>query len=199
MQNPLTVDYKGKHFRDESYRSVIDRARAEGRDGVIIKNTYDSGERSKLQAVAAGRLRPETIYVAFNPEQIKATDNRGSFSPASPKVRESIPMPKSISELSDAVKGLAEDARSKALGLLPLNTLTDWAAKNQVAVGQYVELKRAMDTFRNKKHAAADEIIQQWRKVIGKGGKNAQAVADVMHESTLAGIDPSLTDSETTG
>jgi hypothetical protein len=37
---------------------------------------------------------------------------------------------------------LTEDSRQAALSLLPLNTLTDWAAPNQVAVGKYVDLKR---------------------------------------------------------
>jgi hypothetical protein len=95
------------------------------------------------------------------------------------------------------VKGLAEDARGPALGLLPLNTLADWAAKGQVAIRQYITLKRDMDAFRNDKQVAADEVVQRWRKVIGKGGKPAAALAGIMHDSTIAGIDPSLTDSAT--
>lgn len=105
--------------------------------------------------------------------------------------------PRSAKELADMVKGLGEDARQHALGLLPLNTLVDWAAPDQKAIGQYIELKRHMDAFRHGKQVAADGLVQKWRKVIGRGGKSSKVLADVKHESTLAGIDPSLTDSET--
>lgn len=49
------------------------------------------------------------------------------------------------------MKVLAEDLRQKALALLPLNLLTDWAAKGQVAVKQHIDTKRLIDTYRNKK------------------------------------------------
>lgn len=107
--------------------------------------------------------------------------------------------PRNLKELSAEVKSLGEDARNIGLGLLPLNVLADWAAPIQVAIGQYIDLKRAMDAFRNKKQSAADETVQKWQKVIGKGGQNAQALSDLMHDSTLAGIDPSRADAETAG
>jgi N12 class adenine-specific DNA methylase len=99
-------------------------------------------------------------------------------------------MPRTVEELSDAVKALSEDQRDKALALLPLNVLPDWAAPNQVAVQQYIDTKRRMDTYRNKKQTAADEIVQRWRKAVGKGGAGAKDLADVMHQATLLGFDP---------
>lgn len=99
-------------------------------------------------------------------------------------------MPRTPGDLSDAVKALAEDQRDKALALLPLNVLPDWAAPNQVAVQQYIDTKRRMDTYRNKKQNAADEIVQRWRKAVGKGGEGAKGLADIMHEATLRGFDP---------
>jgi hypothetical protein len=64
-------------------------------------------------------------------------------------------MPRTAEELSDAVKALSEDQRDKALALLPLNVLPDWAAPNQVVVQQYIDTKRRMDTYRNKKQTPA--------------------------------------------
>jgi hypothetical protein len=82
IQNPLVHDFKGKIFRDESYRKLIDQAMAEGRDGLILKNTYDAGEYNRLDAIARGRFRAEDISVALRPEQIKsAIGNRGTFDP----------------------------------------------------------------------------------------------------------------------
>lgn len=63
-------------------------------------------------------------------------------------------------------------------------------------------MKRILDAYRGKKHAAADTIAQQWLKFsrlgIGKNGKaKAAQLADLMHAATLAGADPSKTDEET--
>lgn len=82
LKNPLVRDFKGRVFRDESFRSLLDRAKAEGHDGAIFKNTFDAGEYNKFDATMRGRLRPETIYVAFEPTQIKSAEkNSGAFSP----------------------------------------------------------------------------------------------------------------------
>lgn len=80
IQNPLVHDFKGKMYREESYRDLIDRAQAAGHDGVILQNTYDGGEYSRMDAWMQGRFKGENIYVAFEPNQIKsATGNRGTF------------------------------------------------------------------------------------------------------------------------
>ena len=79
-------DFKGKVYRGEAYRNLIDRAKAEGRDGLILKNTYDAGEYNKFDAVMSGRFRPEDIYIAFEPTQIKSVENRGTFSPDDPRI-----------------------------------------------------------------------------------------------------------------
>jgi hypothetical protein len=72
LQNPLIHDLRGRIFRDESYYDIIVRAKALGHDGVIIRNTYDAGEYSKFDAWMQGRFRPETVYVAFDPSQIRS-------------------------------------------------------------------------------------------------------------------------------
>ena len=60
-ENPLVHDYKGAAYREESYYSVIQRAKKGGHDAVILKNTYDGGPQ-------------DTVYIVFNPEQIKSAD-----------------------------------------------------------------------------------------------------------------------------
>ena len=75
LKNPLVHDYKGKVKREKSYKELLTKAKEEGRDGVILKNTYDSGERDKIDAFFKGRLKePEDIYVVFEPNQIKRAD-----------------------------------------------------------------------------------------------------------------------------
>ena len=57
FDNPMVHDYDGERYREETYRSVIERAIKEGHDGVILKNTYDGGPI-------------DNIFVALENEQI---------------------------------------------------------------------------------------------------------------------------------
>lgn len=70
IENPLIHDFKGKVARDESYNDLIQKAKAAGHDGVIFQNTFDAGEYNRLDALMQGRIKPETVYVAFDPKQI---------------------------------------------------------------------------------------------------------------------------------
>lgn len=73
MKNPLVYDMKGKRYRDQSYSDIIERAISEGRDGVIIKNTYDA---------VLGDGIADDVYVIFDPKQVKsAIGNSGKFDP----------------------------------------------------------------------------------------------------------------------
>ena len=73
VQNPLVYDFEGAEFRAETYASIIARAKAEGHDGVILKNTYDGGPM-------------DTIYVVFEPTQIKSIENDGTFNKLDPNI-----------------------------------------------------------------------------------------------------------------
>jgi len=102
----------------------------------------------------------------------------------------------------DELRGRLTDLQPKVLATVPLNYFTELARPNMTAVGDYLRVKRALDAYRGKKHAEADDVAQQWLKYarlgFGKDGKARAAVlADLMHEATLAGIDPSKTDQET--
>jgi N12 class adenine-specific DNA methylase len=105
----------------------------------------------------------------------------------------------------DAVAGKLTDLKPAALAAVPLNYFTELKRPGMVAVDQYMKVKRQMDAYRGGKHAEVDAVAQDWRKYarLGLAGADktgrarAAALADLMHETTLAGIDPSLTDEET--
>jgi hypothetical protein len=60
-------------------------ARKNGYDGVVVKNVIDRGPSGEYATSAT--LEPSTIYVAFDPTQIKsATGNRGTFDPNDPNI-----------------------------------------------------------------------------------------------------------------
>ena len=74
MENPLIHDMGGRHYRDTTYYDLIKKAKAEGHDGVIIKNTFDGGPM-------------DDIFVVFEPEQIKsASSNAGTYDPKDARI-----------------------------------------------------------------------------------------------------------------
>jgi N12 class adenine-specific DNA methylase len=82
MRDPIEVDGAGKSFDDGEQEGWIEQAKAEGKDGVIIRN-YDDGGFGPIDSYrSAGR---HTIYIAFDPAQAKsAIANSGAFDPANP-------------------------------------------------------------------------------------------------------------------
>ncbi|RUR05971.1 PLxRFG domain-containing protein [Brucella abortus] len=97
-----------------------------------------------------------------------------------------------VREAADAVRGRLTDWTPKALALVPLNYFTELAQKGQEAIGTYLTVKRQLDAYRGNRHAEADQTVQQWRKYNRLGKDKAAALADVMHQSTIAQYDPSI-------
>jgi hypothetical protein len=83
IKNPMEVMFEGKEYRERSFASLIDEAKANGHDGVVFRDAIDPGFE--------GGNKPSDIYVTFDPKQIKsATGNSGAFDPNSPKIYEQI-------------------------------------------------------------------------------------------------------------
>lgn len=104
----------------------------------------------------------------------------------------------------DEVAGRWTDVQPKLLAAAPLAYFSELARPGMAAVKGYLKVKRDMDAYRGARHAAADEIAQRWLKVTRLGfgllssaeGKAVAArLADLMHAATLAGVDPTRTDS----
>jgi N12 class adenine-specific DNA methylase/predicted RNA methylase len=115
----------------------------------------------------------------------------------SPEKRRTVNRERITRELS----GRLTDLTPAVLKTIPLNYFTELARPNMVAVGEYLRVKRLMDAFRGQKHADADEIAGQWLKFTRLGFASrdkakAQALSDLMHDSTIFGVDPSSTEDE---
>jgi len=90
LQNPAIIDCRGSQWNEidhpeypglrETYK-VATEAQKRGYDGVIFLNIVDSGGKSGGQV-------PGTVYVAFEPTQIKsALINTGAYSKTDPDIR----------------------------------------------------------------------------------------------------------------
>ncbi len=87
LENPLVIDAGGKDWRDAQNRGkttdVIQKAKADGHDGVIIRSVRDNYNNT-------ARTKATDTYAVFNSRQIKsATDNAGTFDPADPNIMRS--------------------------------------------------------------------------------------------------------------
>ena len=85
MKNPLVVDMKGAEYQGNGakYRKAIEQAKAEGHDGVIFKNVYESARGEQYR-------KKGDVYVVFTPEQVKSVGNVGTFDRTNPNVRYSV-------------------------------------------------------------------------------------------------------------
>ncbi|MCL8000036.1 PLxRFG domain-containing protein, partial [Brucella sp. 21LCYQ03] len=92
----------------------------------------------------------------------------------------------------DSMKGRLTDLTPQGLALIPLNYFTELAQKGHSAINDYLTVKRQLDSYRGRRNEQADKIVQQWRKYNRLGKDRAQTLADIMHEATIAGFDPSI-------
>lgn len=69
LKNPLVHDFKGEHYREVSYNELMQKAKDEGHDGVIFKNTFDPGHKW-----GPDEENPQDIVAVFKPEQIRSVN-----------------------------------------------------------------------------------------------------------------------------
>lgn len=150
-----------------------------------------------------------TTYGVFKPNQVKsAIGNSGAFDPNNPDIRFSRAdndlAPVSEQEYNSKLgqwwkeaKQLPSDAltnsmRGWGLGLVPLRPMLKEIAKDIPAAQTYLRVKDKMDALRNEWHAKVDAVAQDWLKYRIKNREENRELMDIMHESTLEQVDPSM-------
>ncbi|WP_417261691.1 PLxRFG domain-containing protein [Celeribacter sp.] len=93
--------------------------------------------------------------------------------------------------LTDSMAGAG---KFNVLSLVPGRALFSELGKHLVNAQAYLNFKESMDTLRNDWHARADETAQKWSKLRGKDAASNEAFMALMHDTTIAGIDPSKPD-----
>nr|WP_278422976.1 PLxRFG domain-containing protein [Brucella anthropi]DAM62828.1 MAG TPA: Type I restriction enzyme [Caudoviricetes sp.] len=137
---------------------------------------------AQLRALASAALRD----AQFGTGQLTGGEGPKRFSLAT------APRTDDIRNAVDTLNGKITDMTPKALALIPFNYFTELAQKGHTAIADYLTVKRQLDSYRGRRNEQADKIVQQWRKFNRLGKDRAQALADIMHESTIAGYDPSI-------
>lgn len=135
-------------------------------------------------------------WVVFDPTQVKsAIGNRGTFDPANPDIR--------FSRTTDAAKAVGDTLKSITVSNVKQRAgfkLTDYLGIGLQALGrrqivdiygdlvplaEYNRLVQQMEADKNEGGAEADQLVTRWAKL-----PDEAKLADLMHEATLAQIDP---------
>lgn len=162
------------------------------RDQVI--EATDSG---KYQGVVH-QFEDQEFIVALEPNQVKiAEGNTGTFNSESADIRFSRSSNydditnriangfKILPKTGDWINKKGVDWLKIGLGLLSRRHLTEVYGKLLPQLNKYNELAAQMDADKNDIAAEADNIVREWSKL-----KDEETLANVMHEATLAQIDP---------
>lgn len=87
IRNPLVVDFEGRVWGErveDRPEAFFERARNEGHDGVIVRNIVEGGLSGELRD--GGEPRASTVFVTFDPEQVKSVENTGTFDAGNPNI-----------------------------------------------------------------------------------------------------------------
>ncbi|TNE66850.1 MAG: PLxRFG domain-containing protein [Rhodobacteraceae bacterium] len=172
-----------------------------------------------IKMLDAGRGSEGVAWAVFDPTQIKSIYNRGTFDPDDDRIMyqrdlsafkeklmtskgKSLGMigdlhwkrtPKVFSEwmsnkMTDA---MGANDRFNILGTVPGYALFSELGKNLPGAQKYLGLKQEMDAERNRWQAITSEVVDKWTETGRKNPKANDVLMDLMHRTTLAGIDPS--------
>lgn len=95
------------------------------------------------------------------------------------------------SKVWEAIKLKWPDLRPAMLATLPRNYLGDIAGKFLPSLAAYNKQVAAMEAERNQLLSNTHETADAWRKLVSEDRKASEALAGLMHEATLLGVDPS--------
>lgn len=87
---------------------------------------------------------------------------------------------------------MAKNDQYNSLGLLPGEVLFRDLAKSLPSAGKWVDGMRKMTSERQEMHAESDKLAQEWQGAYAKDKENGTKLHDLMHEATIAGVDPSV-------
>lgn len=154
-----------------------------------------AGLARRGERVASGRSGPEGLSEAG------PSNYQGEVGEWRKLVRDFSNVKATRENIVSRLRGVITDNKSNILATVPLNYFPELAGDKLPAINDYLLIKRKMDAYRSGRHDAAAEVMDRWRKYISSGflavdKSKAQALADLMHDATLAGIDPALTTEE---
>ncbi|WP_333826848.1 PLxRFG domain-containing protein [Pararhodobacter sp.] len=90
--------------------------------------------------------------------------------------------------LTDAMGG--KSSTYNILALVPSEPLFQELGKNLMGARIYLRLKHALGAMRNERQATAAALMDDWRGFLTRNRKSNDELMNLMHDATIAGIDP---------
>ncbi|AWL29334.1 PLxRFG domain-containing protein [Acinetobacter defluvii] len=170
-----------------------------------FKTTGNVSREEVVEATTSGKYQGivhqfenQEYIVALEPNQVKmAEGNKGTFNSESSDIRFSRSSNydditnriangfKNLPKTGDWINKKGVDWLKFGLQALSRRHLTEIYGKLLPPLNKYNELAAQMDADKNDIAAEADNIVREWSKL-----KDEEALANVMHDATLAQIDP---------
>lgn len=94
-------------------------------------------------------------------------------------------------KLLNRARDMSEGQIENLLGLIPRRNLSDFAGDKIPAVNDYVREAARMDGTRNELLQGFEKVLNPWNKFVSKNKRWGRLLGTLMHESTLAEVDPS--------
>lgn len=169
--------------------------------------------RARLEREGYDGIRLPEIgqWIAFRADQVKATDNRGTFDKTDNRLlfsrapadvlddvtavmdatqREGV-VARARAALRDAVPAKAKDQlRTTWLGALATRHLTELGGDYFKNIRHYSDFLAEMGADRNQLQQEGEAIAEHARKWAGKHRGPARQLFDLMHDATIDGVDP---------
>lgn len=202
-------------YLTDSFDTADMYANNRGKNGFVLPlfvnirsalNTKGNVSRDQVvQATKSGKYQgivhqfeDQEFIVALESNQVKmAEGNTGTFNSESADIRFSRSAKETIDKLSKkisdlSVKSIKEKSSYKktdwlgiGLSTLGRRQLTEIYNKLLPQLNKYNDLAAQMDADKNDAGAEADSIVREWANL-----KDENQLADLMHDATLAKIDP---------
>lgn len=171
----------------------------------VFKTTGNVSRDEFVEATTSGKYQGivhqfenHEYIVALEPNQVKmAEGNTGTFNSESSDIRFSRSAKDIIDNLSKNLGNISissvkdktgykfTDWLGVGLSALGRRQLTEIYSKLLPQLNKYNDLAAQMDADKNDAGAEADNIVREWAKL-----KDESQLADLMHDATLAKIDP---------
>ncbi|RKG43857.1 PLxRFG domain-containing protein [Acinetobacter sp. WCHAc060006] len=205
----------GGIYLTDSFDTADVYANIRGENGFVLplfvnirnafKTTGNVSRDEFVEATTSGKYQGivhqfenKEYIVALEPNQVKmAEGNTGTFNSESSDIRFSrssnydditnriVNGFKSLPKTGDWINNRGVDWLKFGLQALSRRHLTEIYGKLLPPLNKYNELAAQMDADKNDIAAEADNIVREWSKL-----KDEEALANVMHDATLAQIDP---------
>jgi hypothetical protein len=188
---------------EDFFRALASALRGQGFDsaGRIMQRIADGtvggrdpsgpgrAARADMSGMVPAEMRPNGADPVVNPSVMASIARLWSSKPATSAAAMDKKESGFVSNL--LTNAMASSDQYNTLGLVPGEVLFRDLGKDLPSAGKWVKTTRQMTAERQEMHAEADVLAREWQGLYVKDKANGRKLHDLMHETTIEGIDPS--------